>query len=298
MQRSEWPFEPLYSFCDSFSRTISKLVTELLSSLRKPLTVSTEAIRRCSEVGMSQGYGYNQILDAVTKTVKLIESIQVSTPEGLERVRYPRTALHEIITNAVLHRDYSIADNVHVKVFDNCVEVTSPGTLPGHVTPANILSERFARNGVIVRLINKFPNPPSKDVGEGLNTAFSAMRTMNLKDPVVAQDEGSVTVVLKHEPLATPEEIIIEFLQKHGRITNRQAREVCFIGSENKMKRVFQKMMNQGVIERVPDTTRYTAAYQLKEAYASGAKEPDQEQRGEEFSLRSETSHPRTKKLF
>jgi hypothetical protein len=90
---------------------------------------------------------------------------------------------------------------------------------------------------------------------------------MNLKDPLVAQDEGSVTVTLRHEPLATPEEIIIEFLHKHGRIRNKQAREVCFIGSENKMKRIFQRMMNQGLIERVPGTTRYTAEYQLKEPW-------------------------------
>ena len=32
------------------------------------------------------------------------------------------------------------------------------------------LKERFARNGAIVRLLNKCPNPPNKDVGEGLNT--------------------------------------------------------------------------------------------------------------------------------
>lgn len=236
--------------------------TKDLEGTRETLDFDPESIEGCA---------YDQIHSAVARTIRLIESIQVSTPEGLENVKYPPTALHEIITNAVLHRDYSTADDVHVKIFDNRVEVTSPGTLPGHVTPENILRERFARNGVIVRLINKFPNPPNKDVGEGLNTAFSAMRTMNLKNPVVAQDEESVTVTLKHEPLATPEEIIIEFLQKHGRITNKEAREACFIGSENKMKRVFQKMMNQGIIERVPGTTRYTAAYQLKEAHDSDA---------------------------
>jgi ATP-dependent DNA helicase RecG len=212
-----------------------------------------------------EGCLYDQIHDAVAQTTSIVESVRVSTPEGLEKVRYPAAALHEIITNAVLHRDYSIADDVHVRIFDNRIEVTSPGTLPGHVTPENILRERFARNGVIVRLINKFPDPPNKDVGEGLNTAFTAMRTMNLKDPVVAQDEESVTVTLKHEPLASPEERIIEYLQRHGKITNKQAREVCFIGSENKMKRVFQKLMKQDVIERVPGTTRYTASYQLKE---------------------------------
>jgi ATP-dependent DNA helicase RecG len=133
------------------------------------------------------------------------------------------------------------------------------------------LEERFARNGVIVRLINKFPDPPNKDVGEGLNTAFSAMRTMNLKDPVIKQDEASVTVTLKHEPLASPQEMIIEYLQERGRITNKEARDICYIGSENKMKRVFQKMMEQGIIERVPGTTRYTAAYQLVEAGESGS---------------------------
>src|SRR5205823_10367394 len=90
--------------------------------------------------------------------------------------------------------------------FDNRVEVLSPGTLPGHVTTQNILNERFARNASIVRLINKFPNPPNKDVGEGLNTAFQAMREMKLKDPVIIQEGGYVKVVLRHEPLATPDE--------------------------------------------------------------------------------------------
>ena len=32
------------------------------------------------------------------------------------------------------------------------------------------------RTRTLVRLINKFPNPPNKDVGEGLDTAFEAMK--------------------------------------------------------------------------------------------------------------------------
>jgi ATP-dependent DNA helicase RecG len=213
-----------------------------------------------------EGCAYDQIETAVRKTAEIIESVRVNTPDGLESVTYPVTALHEIITNAVLHRDYSIADDVHIRVFDNRVEVLSPGTLPGHVTPENILEERFARNGVIVRLINKFPNPPNKDVGEGLNTAFSAMRDMRLKPPLVSQAGGYVKVALRHEPLATPDELILEFLQTHDQITNKQAREICFIGSENRMKRVFQRMITNGLIELVPGTTRYTAAYRLVRA--------------------------------
>jgi len=193
----------------------------------------------------------------------MIESVRVNTPDGLESVKYPITALHEIITNAVLHRDYSVADDIHIRIFDNRVEVASPGTLPAHITPENILHERFARNATIVRLVNKFPNPPNKDVGEGLNTAFRAMREMQLKAPTITQDGGYVKVVLRHESLATPEELVLEYLQKNDQITNRVARELCFIGSENKMKGILQRMVKKGLIELVPGTTRYSAAYRL-----------------------------------
>lgn len=213
-----------------------------------------------------EGNIYEQISIAVQKTTEIIESVRVNTSQGLEKVTYPDSALHEIITNAVLHRDYSVADDVHIKIFDNRIEVVSPGSLPAHITPANILDERFSRNGVVVRLINKFPNPPNKDVGEGLNTAFSAMRAMKLKDPIVNQAGGYVVVTLRHESLATPDELVLEYLETHEQIANRQAREICYIGSENKMKVILQRMMRNDLIERVPNTTRYTAAYRLKES--------------------------------
>jgi ATP-dependent DNA helicase RecG len=142
--------------------------------------------------------------------------------------------------------------------------VISPGTLPAHITPDNILRERFSRNGTIVRLINKFPNPPNKDVGEGLNTAFAAMRDMKLKQPAISQDGVNVQVVLKHEPLATPEEIILEYLKNNPRITNRVARSICYEGSENKMKRILQGLVKNMEIELVPGTTRSSAAYRRK----------------------------------
>lgn len=210
-----------------------------------------------------EGHAYTLISSAVERTAEIIESVRVNTPEGLESLSYPITALHEIITNAVLHRDYSVADDIHIRIFDNRVEVVSPGTLPAHITPENILEERFARNAALVRLINKFPDPPNKDVGEGLNTAFHAMRAMKLKPPAISQRGGYVQVVLRHEPLASPEELILEHLSSNTQITNRIAREICFIGSENKMKGILQRMVKKDLIELVPGTTRYSAAYRL-----------------------------------
>jgi ATP-dependent DNA helicase RecG len=110
--------------------------------------------------------------------------------------------------------------------------VQSPGLLPGHVTVANILEERAARNPKAVRLLNKFRNPPNKDVGEGLNTAFEAMRNLKLKEPLIEQIGGSVLVTLKHEKLGTPEQIIVNYLRENDEINNARAGSICFIGSE------------------------------------------------------------------
>ena len=113
-------------------------------------------------------------------TKDIIESIKKLGAE-FENIEYPDETLHEIITDAVLHRDYSIATDIQIRIFDNRVEIESPGKLPGYVTVKNILSSQSARNPKIVRFINKFPNAPNKDVGEGLNTAFDAMEKLRLK---------------------------------------------------------------------------------------------------------------------
>jgi predicted HTH transcriptional regulator len=61
------------------------------------------------------------------KTQEIIEGVRKWTEHGVEMVSYPPETLHEIITNAVLHRDYGIADDISVRIFDDRVEVESLG---------------------------------------------------------------------------------------------------------------------------------------------------------------------------
>ncbi len=208
-----------------------------------------------------EGNAYQQIFDAVSKVIKVTEGIPVLGSEGLEKAEYPPVAIHEIVTNAVLHRDYSLIDDVHIRIFDNRIEVESPGVLPAHITQANILSERFARNPKLVRLINKHKNPPNKDVGEGLNTSFQAMRALKLREPEIVQRDNSVLVVLRHEKLGSSEESIVRYLKDNDEINNRTARELCAIGDANRMKRVFQGMMRAKIIERIEGRAQNKAAY-------------------------------------
>jgi ATP-dependent DNA helicase RecG len=210
-----------------------------------------------------EGCLYEQIERAVAFTTKTVEDIPKLGDSALESIRYPQEALQEIITNAVLHRDYSIADDVHIRIFDNRIEVQSPGRLPAHVTPDNILEERFARNGIVVRLLNKFPDAPNKDVGEGMNTAYAAMTSLGLKVPTVTEKENSVLVIIRHERLASPEQAIMDYLETHDTIQNKQARRICHIEGDYKIKNMFQTMADKGLIEKVPGTRTSSTAYRL-----------------------------------
>jgi ATP-dependent DNA helicase RecG len=211
-----------------------------------------------------EGNLYRQIQEAVKCTQKITESIPKMGESGFEKVKYPPDTLHEIITNAVLHRDYSVKDDIHIRIFDNRVEIQSPGRLPAHITVKNILEERFARNGSIVRILNKFPNPPNKDVGEGLNTAFAKMQELGLKAPVIKEFENAVLVLIKHEPLASPEETIMKYLETHKTIKNAVARQITYTRTDFRMKSIFNRMEKSGLIEKVPGTKTASTAWQKK----------------------------------
>lgn len=198
-----------------------------------------------------EGCLYDQIKKAVEVTTQEVEKISRLGEAGFEQIKYPPEAIHEIITNSVIHRDYSIADDVHVRIFENRIEVQSPGRLPAQVTPENILRERFARNGAIVRLLNKFPNPPNRDVGEGLNTAFEKMHQLGLKEPSIEERDSDVLVTIRHEPLASAEETIMKYLVQNEFIRNKKAREITFIKDSDQMKRILSTMAAKGEIERV-----------------------------------------------
>ena len=200
-----------------------------------------------------EGDAYNLIYNAVSATKQIIEGIKKLGEEGLEPIEYPEDALHEVITNAILHRDYSIVADVQIRVFDNRIEIENPGKLPGHVTTANILDTQSARNPALVRLINKFPNPPNKDVGEGLNTAFRAMEALRLKPPVIREKDSSVLVVIRHEPLGSPEELVMKFMENNAEITNTIARDITGIKSENTMKNVFLRLKARNMLEPIPE---------------------------------------------
>jgi ATP-dependent DNA helicase RecG len=48
--------------------------------------------------------------------------------------KVPQEVFEEILTNALIHRDYFVPDNVKIFIFDDRIEIYSPGTLPNSLT--------------------------------------------------------------------------------------------------------------------------------------------------------------------
>lgn len=211
-----------------------------------------------------EGPLYPLIRASVERVTEIMSSINVWTTDGAKSMQYPPETLWEIVVNAVIHRDYSVSDDVQILIFDNRIEVLSPGRLPGFVSRENILDVRYARNPKIVGMLSKYKNAPNKDIGEGLNTAFQKMKEWKMRNPEILEEDNYVRVVIPHASLATPQEAIMEFLSKNPTITNKQARDITGIKSENAVKSEFYKLRDAGSIEMIPELKGNKAAWRLK----------------------------------
>ncbi|KGD66545.1 DNA-binding protein [Alcanivorax nanhaiticus] len=193
---------------------------------------------------------FHQITDAYEKMVELFEKVKVWSLDGFIPVSYPKETLWELLVNAVLHRDYSISDNIFIGIFNDRVEIKSPGRLPGFVKVDNILDNRFSRNSKLVRLLSRYPGSPNKDLGEGINTAFQRMRSIGKKEPLIVEDGNFVKVTVRHELNLPPETVIVKFLEKFGEINNGQARDLTGIRNSSTISSIFSRMRDKGMLHK------------------------------------------------
>jgi ATP-dependent DNA helicase RecG len=210
-----------------------------------------------------EGPLYTLIQNTAGKITEVMSNVSTWTSRGLMPVSYPPETIWEILVNALIHRDYSISDHVHVLIFDNRIEILSPGKLPGHVTVENILESSLARNAKIVRTLNRYKNAPNKDMGEGLDTAFKRMSERQLSEPIIQPENNYLRVIIPHTKIASNEKVVLEFLSNNPQITNSIVRSLTGIRSENTVKDVFNRLAKRGIIERVPGLNGNLAAWKL-----------------------------------
>ncbi|MBQ1425810.1 MAG: putative DNA binding domain-containing protein [Succinivibrionaceae bacterium] len=89
----------------------------------------------------------------------------------------------ELVVNAVVHRDYRINGfEINIRMFDNRIEILSPGTHNGIVELENILHTRFSRNPRIASFLRNFGYV--NEFGEGVKQVCRELESMGVPAPV------------------------------------------------------------------------------------------------------------------
>ncbi len=169
-----------------------------------------------------------KIIEDIKKTINLqLREFQYLDDNGNFKIipEYPEFAWFEGIVNSLTHRNYSImGDHIRVSLYDDRLEIFSPGKLPNIVTLENMLNTRYSRNPRIARVLSEFGWV--KELNEGVKRIYDEMQLFYLKSPTYSEPNGnSVLLVLENS------------------ITSRQLR------NEDKISSIFSQEILQSLNE-------------------------------------------------
>lgn len=184
---------------------------------------------------------------------------------------YPKFAWEEGITNAITHRNYAISGE-HTKIFiyDDRMEMLSPGDLPGIVTVKNIKEKRYARNPIISRTLTELG--VVRELNEGVSRIYREMSDLFLEDPIYIEEKGiSLKLILKNNIVMRSKrknELLLKDTKINVQWTNLNAMEqrvlqiifdkgevmptaICDIIDRDKrtVQRVLKSLVDKGLIE-------------------------------------------------
>jgi len=177
--------------------------------------------------------------------------------QRIDKYEYPIKALKEAIINGLIHRDYQSRADVRVFIFDDRVEIVSPGSFPEGVTPEkpihkpvnSILSNYMYDIGLIERY------------GSGIYLENELCRINGNEKPIYDLGEIETKVIFKSQVrtismdgvgekygLNKRQAKAAEYIDRIGTITNKEYRQL-FPGINKKtVFRDLKSLVERGIL--------------------------------------------------
>ncbi|HEU5280459.1 MAG TPA: RNA-binding domain-containing protein [Gammaproteobacteria bacterium] len=165
----------------------------------------------------------------------------------------PEVALREVIVNALVHRKYWISGAVKIALYDDRLEVFSPGNFPG-LLDVNTLGDgtTYLRNPHLAHLARRAGLV--EKLGTGIRMIFESCDKVNLIRPVFIEGADSVKVVFKFLPgkgkLMMDQEDLLALFNLKSEITLNDVASILNV-SRNTATRRLNQLIADGKIERV-----------------------------------------------
>ena len=147
-----------------------------------------------------------RLLDDVMEMLEkkfLIKPIRFEGIRRIEELEYPKSALREMLLNALVHRDY-LGSMTQIKVFDNQISVWNSGLLPEELTIQKLFKphESVPRNPLIAEVCYKVGYIDSR--GRGVEKITDACKQAGLPAPDIVERTGGIAVELSQSTAAAP----------------------------------------------------------------------------------------------
>ena len=148
------------------------------------------AAQDCTGTIIEQFYqAYNFILSRLNK------SFVISGPKRIEELEIPEEAIREILVNAIVHRNYHIQAPIKIAIFDNRVEIFSPGNFPGPLNTENLCAGlTYIRNVALTKILRHAGL--IETLGTGFLTLFESYAKRELPTPKVIEGENYIKCIL------------------------------------------------------------------------------------------------------
>ncbi len=103
----------------------------------------------------------------------------------------PIIALEEALINAIVHRNYFLSSNIRIFIFDDRVEIISPGTLPNTVNIESMkMGIHLERNPILVSLLRDIEGMPYRGIGTGVQRIISECKNAGIKVDFINETEA------------------------------------------------------------------------------------------------------------
>ena len=122
---------------------------------------------------------FKKSMDFLRRNLRKIQRGNVNAPASLE---IPEEALMEAISNAIVHRDYFIESPIYVEIWDDKVEIISPGKLPNTLTVETIKEGIHSeRNPIILSFLEKDKDFRYSGMGKGIPRIIRKCEEANIE---------------------------------------------------------------------------------------------------------------------
>ena len=224
---------------------------------------------------------YEQVEDAIKfAKAHINKSGKITELQRIDEYEIPIIAIREVIANAIVHRDYSISGaDIKFAIFDDRIEITSPGLLPKTLDIEDIkIGRSEIKNKVIARFFKEIKF--IEEWGTGIKRIIKSCIDAGLEEPIFMETGMFFKVIIKKKSsdkiaisgdkvaisgdkikesnerfiidsgrtqLRDAENKIINYLKEYESITNKKAREVTGLSASG-VRKVFEGLVQKKLI--------------------------------------------------